>query len=700
MKLRNSRFLAVILAFVMCMGTVPVYAASIGSNHTDTNVGTDATQGASTSYGEYEAPLGVEANVYMTVDGDGLVAGVPTSIVLNGSYDNNGKNIGRYGISVIGDMAGDDVLYVRPVTDTFMLHQSGKSDVSANISQDKEMFTASDLTDGSAVTQGIIDADALSAGSWRGSVNFEISSAVMNIYYSTLEGAIVDANNLTTENADVNRNNINDAVAALQIVDGKAYIRVMKDTVCGSVTAFENVSMNLDGHTVSFDGGTGITYQNDFSMYNGTINAKGAASILTSDADNKDSSFVLSDVTVNYSAVNTITSNVVMFRVYSHDIKVNNVIFNCTGAGNESYTVTPFENFNGDADSVIMEDITINSDITNTKRFRGMYVAGNAVILSPTVCVTNTDSATQGITVTPTSPNVVIDNAAVRVEADTTDNVYGIICYGMNTTIKNSNIYVDDTIALTGAGIAASVSKVNQLTLIENCTIYGKEWAFTTSAVGKTEIRNVSSSSTDHSCYIGGNTDIYDSEFYIANCKNQTKIDKPFGFYIGSSDGPDDFVVNLTRCNINNGGENTADDDKEFADATVSAKTNNNYIAPSEVNFYDCNLYRTRHMSTGDPGKLFSFNYTFKNWYGRTKFNLYGDTKIMDDNGTLWTKDKFDELNSTWRTTNSYHQSTGLYDEASIGNALIGGFVGNVDVNTGVINEIYLTDDAGVYDYR
>lgn len=692
--MNKNKILSICLATTMIVNALPmtVFASSIGSSADNTNIGEDTAQNAKTQYTEI-AESNAQTQVYLTVSDSDLIVSLPTTVIVSGTPDKQGQYVGNYSIGVKGDMTGDKTVNIEPDNTDVELIQKGKTPMSATIQQNQTEFTTDDFKN-NAQTTGIVSADRLTAGSWNGEFNFNININKINSYYSSLNLAVADINNnsVGTKNTLADLYTAENAVCGVYKTNDEYKIIVYKDIPQQtSVTTQKNTKIELNNHNITFENNNYLTYTKDFSIYNGTINSSNSQYVIFSDENNNDSTFEIKDVVINNNITESISTDTTSIDVSSINVNGENVTINYTGSGNTSYNVTGLISRNEASNSILVNNFTFNSNAPNYKRIRGIMFYGDATLNNPNIIITNSNSSTQGITVAPSSKNVLIDGANVNIVSNTANNVYGILCYGVNTIIKNSNIYVDDA-DINGAGISVSSSKVNKLTLIENCEIYGKEWAITTSAFGKTEVRNISASATDHSGYICGNTNIFDSEFYIANRANQTKKDNPFGVYIGSPQGLDDFVVNFTRCKFNNG--------KEHADSAVSTKTNGGYIAPAEVNFYDCELYRTITASTGDPGKLISYNYTFKNWKGRTKFNLYGTTKIMDDDGTEWTKDKFDKLNATWRTTSSFHKATGLYDESLIGNGLAGGFVANVDPNTGVINEVYLTDDAGIYDYR
>lgn len=183
MKKKLSQVLSILLTVVMCSGIVTAFAASVGSDLSDTSVGYDAEQGVSTEYSTDKS----KTDVYMTVDGSGVIVGVPTSVILNGSVDTNGKNIGKYSVYVQGDIPGDMCVTVKPETEQTVMHQTGKSNKDAVIAQPKMLFDSNEIMDGISA-EGTVNADNLSAGSWDSDFNFLIS---MNRSVSAIADAVV-----------------------------------------------------------------------------------------------------------------------------------------------------------------------------------------------------------------------------------------------------------------------------------------------------------------------------------------------------------------------------------------------------------------------------------------------------------------------------------------------------------------------------
>lgn len=169
---KANKVIAGVLSALMVLSATPVFAASTGSVASDKTVGEDAAQGKSTSY-QQVAPGDYSTDVYLTVDSGNILVGIPTTIILDGKANNEGKNIGKYSVSVEGDIPGDKMLVVEPENKTVSLHQTGKDDITADISQEQTEFVSKDLNENKTVT-GEVVAQNLTAGSWNGETGFNI----------------------------------------------------------------------------------------------------------------------------------------------------------------------------------------------------------------------------------------------------------------------------------------------------------------------------------------------------------------------------------------------------------------------------------------------------------------------------------------------------------------------------------------------
>ena len=191
------------------VGSVPEDMAVIDNGEYSV-VGNDTTQGKKSEYTTVEATEDTTespVNVYATVaegsdvydpddpnaEDDGFVdgsilVGVPTTLIMSGTPDDEGYYIAEGKGKVKGNIAGTTVINVVP-DETVTLHSTGKDNITADITQDYTKFVVSTSTatgadvnkfltpafNDNATFNVTVKTDAASAGSWNGSFNYEIS---------------------------------------------------------------------------------------------------------------------------------------------------------------------------------------------------------------------------------------------------------------------------------------------------------------------------------------------------------------------------------------------------------------------------------------------------------------------------------------------------------------------------------------------
>lgn len=279
------RGLSILLSAVILCSATPVFAGSIGSVANDKAIGSDPLQNAVTTYGSVDMGGGGNStDVYLTVDNSQLIVGVPTTVILNGEPNENGKYEGDYSIYAKGDIAGDQTLNIYPETDTVVMRQKGKLNKEAEIKQDLISFVSADIVDGMTTT-GTISAESLSAGSWNGNFNFVISMIDKAVYYSSIELAVADANNLTTENADVKREDVANAEAALYVNEDSQSVRIrlLKDANdVDTLSLTKDASFDLNGNTLTVRPNiNGVTSSKSLDIFDGTIKTSGGIALST-----------------------------------------------------------------------------------------------------------------------------------------------------------------------------------------------------------------------------------------------------------------------------------------------------------------------------------------------------------------------------------------------------------------------------------
>lgn len=188
MTKKTKKIVAAFLAAMTALAAFPMSAlaaSSIGSDAGNISVGEDTVQNAKTTYEEMTEG-NAKTRVYLTVSDSDLVVSVPTTIIVSGTPDQNGDYIGEYSVKVSGNMAGDQAVTVTPENEVINLHQTGKADHDATISQNQTVFNSDDFA-ANTTTEGKVVATGLSAGSWQSKTNFiiEKSNVNANIDYVT-----------------------------------------------------------------------------------------------------------------------------------------------------------------------------------------------------------------------------------------------------------------------------------------------------------------------------------------------------------------------------------------------------------------------------------------------------------------------------------------------------------------------------------
>ena len=94
---------------------------------------------------------------------------IPKHIVIDAE-----TKTGAYTVGVTGDIAGNETVKIIP-EESFAMTQSGKSDITASVSQDKTEWVFSEMLENNVIGNGSISVEDLTAGSWSGNFNFSIA---------------------------------------------------------------------------------------------------------------------------------------------------------------------------------------------------------------------------------------------------------------------------------------------------------------------------------------------------------------------------------------------------------------------------------------------------------------------------------------------------------------------------------------------
>lgn len=742
----NKKFISLCMATVMAASAMPttVFAASIGSVHTDSNLGQDSAQNVKTKYAEV-VENDSQTAVYLTVDDKNRVVSLPTSLVLAGTPNERGEYIAKYSVGVSGDMSGDKVITIEPDNVRVPLKSAGKNDKTAIIEQSKTEFTTDDLKN-SVQANGTITADRLTAGCWNGSFNFNIQTVKMKRFYSSLDLAVQDINQETvnTDATVADLETVDNAVCGVYYGGDTYRIELYKNVNDQDNLSFEkNTKLNLNEHTIAFSDTNGITFLKSFSVVNGILNGRAARKLISSPSTNTDGTFVIDNITINHEVPATVSGASFVIDIYNKAAFVKNSNLNLTGTGNANYNVVGLCNRNAQG-TLYVDHYTLIANVTNTKVFGGIqalsnlncknseinlsttagklysvYLFGKDDSITDTKITFSTDSSLAfGLFCRGANGNAVLNNVTVNGKSNS-GNIYGIVQYsdhnkmditdsnitvvnptgtssvrglyfeGNEATVKGSTVYSSADNATSGMGVQ-SFNKTSLL--ISGSEVFGKEWGIQTSQDTKTIIKNCNVSATDHTGYIEGNADVYNTNFFIANRDKYTVLDVAYGLYCGAAVENKKAIVNFYNCTIGSGEDLTKN---TFNGIVTQGHFSGYNYTPAEINLYNTDIYTTQ--------RAFTYNVGADDIPIITKFNLYGKGQIYVYNQSSKKFDIIDKetLNDeilTWKTVLKEKKSTGynVYNRGII----YGNGVGVVDETTNTLKNIRVVDDANVYDYR
>lgn len=178
----TKRVLSLLLAVTLSMGlAAPAMAYNSEGSQVDEagNVtGQDKAQEVQSEYDAYGLDDGVEASehvtqVYATKDSSFTVR-IPKTIILSG----DGEHEGKYVIQVKGDVDSEQGIKISPrETDIELKNATGKkAPIIAKVEQNGDTKDGADIGKGwTELASGTITASNLTAGSWQGTMVFDIT---------------------------------------------------------------------------------------------------------------------------------------------------------------------------------------------------------------------------------------------------------------------------------------------------------------------------------------------------------------------------------------------------------------------------------------------------------------------------------------------------------------------------------------------
>lgn len=502
-------------------------------------------------------------------------------------------------------------------------------------------------------------AEALPDAVSDGTVNAKDYAALLKggAYYSGFENAVADARQLTDENADTNEKN---AVAQLYIEGDTAYLTLFEDVSgCSDIALTANTVLNLNGKTLTFSAGSGLTFSADVCVENGTLSAVNR-SVIEAQNDGEAHRAVFRSLTLSETVTPDLSAECRILSLKAENAVLEDVRICAEGSGNSSYNL--YGIYTEPQVNATLTDTEIMLNCNGLGRLQGTEFGGTSTITGLRATVESDDTGTWGVRTLQGSKTVL--NAA-EIYAATANADHGL---GM---VLNGRATVNSTEALP-------------------VTCFGKRQGLSTSPYEKTTVNGGIYSSCEHIVYVTGNADFYDCVFVNENRSLYSGLDSAYCVYFGLDRCPENAVCNFYSCRF--GSEHYTDN---LYGTALVATNNYGYRAPRDVHLYDCAVY-------GGTSSFFSYNYPSASNLADTRFYLHGSTRLYERGATNSevTKETLAASVASWKTKARYNNTTGKYSRQLIGDKNILGTCAAVNEDTGEIEALYLTDDANVYDYR
>ena len=412
--MKIKQIISIFIITLMLTATLPITAlaqSSVGSTSLETNIGEDVIQGQHTQYDEVEVNE-TQTQVYLTVEDSDLIVSLPTTVILSGIPDEQGKYIGKYSVGVAGDMSGDKIVNIEPESSTVEIKQKGKVNKTATVEQVQTSFTTDDFKNNTRTT-GTVTGDKLTAGSWNGSFNFEITTVKVNRYYSSINLATQDINQETvnTDKTVADLETAENAVCGVYKLDDTYRIEVYKDVENqSSVNIKKNMQFNFNNHTVSFTNANNIVASADLTINNGRLEFRNTSRSISFFSDKN--KFILNKVTMN---------------TVSDDVSSEYMIgISCRASYNK----------------ITDSSISYNSKVANKQVINVKLGLNNTTVVKNSTFICRSTNA-EATALQLSTDTALVDDCVLEAytDANTHSSSIGLYTDTKNLTVKNSKVY-------------------------------------------------------------------------------------------------------------------------------------------------------------------------------------------------------------------------------------------------------------------
>ena len=502
--------------------------------------------------------------------------------------------------------------------------------------------------------------------------------------YSSVYKASLDANRLITDNADVIISNEKEAVCALYIQNGKAEIKILKNATESNSSFFTvDALIDIQQHELAFADGEFLSFSNNAEIKNGTLITSN--SLYTINATGTHSKLTLIDILLSHGVKENSAEDTVAINSACEENNIEGVSINLTQKGNSQYRVIGFDAANSNSKNNF-NNVSVVSDVNGARVVIGSRFKGESSIENYSAIIKSSTSGAAGGIQFKASQETHLKNANINVYSANSDS------WGINEASREfhgEGLQISATSGdynNRGTALVLSTSQKCDIVSSQNNPInaFGSFASFETSGNGLFTINGGDYSAEVHPAYIAANTNISNAKIFTDK-KHETG--ENWGIYFGGASASEK-IINMTNVTIG-----SEDITKNIYPFSLTTSSRDNQKTPKQVNLYGCTVY-------SGIQSFFNFNYPTSVNKSETSFNLYDNTKLIKNDGIILSKDAFTQALSSWLCTARYSNALRKYN-GTIGNDCVWGTqAANVDETTGEIKDVFLNNNAGVFDYR
>ena len=290
-----------------------------------------------------------------------------------------------------------------------------------------------------------------------GQKEFKIEKGTHNYsfnWYTDIQDAVTDANNLNNNNADCYRDDDNCKVGMF-LINGKAHFILVKNISTSTITLNVNTIFDLNSKTLTQYNNANFIYMQDLKIIDGYVNLNTRRGIIAVDINNGNIFNTTGNLIINNVEINNNSSegNIYTINHCGDDLLFNNVKVNTKSSSSINYSGISSLNLSGfyNCDNVELNDCEFISEATSNSfsaNISGINVASNDNIKiqnSKIIAKTNGNATARAINLND-QEDTICDNVEIKnceLYSESSDWSEGIDCdNGSNILLSNNIITV------------------------------------------------------------------------------------------------------------------------------------------------------------------------------------------------------------------------------------------------------------------